>query len=113
EEAQFGSTTDQGFTAAQLYSTASYQAHELYGIDFRDNNLTGWNFANQNLTNASFYSAWVTGADFTGADIQGANFGGRSGLEASQLYSTASYQAHDLTGVVLSYNDLSSWDFSS
>jgi uncharacterized protein YjbI with pentapeptide repeats len=44
----------------QLYSTASYQAHDLTGIRlFGD--LSGWNFAGQNLTNASFsgdFFAW-------------------------------------------------------
>ena len=43
-----------GITAAQLYSTASYQAHDLTGIGLDGNNLTGVNLAGQNLTNANF-----------------------------------------------------------
>ena len=39
---------------AQLYSTASYQAHDLTGIDcWHGNNLAGVNLAGQNLTNAT------------------------------------------------------------
>ena len=47
-------TVGTGITLAQLYSTASYQAHDLSGIDFGDNDLAGGNFAGQNLTNANF-----------------------------------------------------------
>ena len=43
-----------GITAAQLYSTASYQAHDLTGIGLDGNNLAGVNLAGQNLTNANF-----------------------------------------------------------
>ena len=43
-----------GITFEQLYSTASYQAHDLSGIDLIANNLAGGNFAGQNLTNADF-----------------------------------------------------------
>ena len=45
---------DLGITAAQLYSTASYQAHDLTGIGLGGNNLAGVNLAGQNLTNANF-----------------------------------------------------------
>ena len=38
---------------AQLYSTASYQAHDLTGIGLIGN-LAGVNLAGQNLTNANF-----------------------------------------------------------
>ena len=80
-----------GFTATQLYSTASYQAHDLTGIGLVCNNLTGANLAGQNLTNArleyatltnasfsqanltnaSLSSANLTGANLTGADVRG------------------------------------------
>ena len=51
--AHFGSTVETGFTAAQLYSTASYQAHDLAGIRLSNNILSGWDFAGQNLTGAN------------------------------------------------------------
>ncbi|MDH4240844.1 MAG: pentapeptide repeat-containing protein, partial [Phycisphaerae bacterium] len=41
----FTSTTDSGFTAAQLYSTASYQNNDLTGIDLSSNDMSAWNFA--------------------------------------------------------------------
>jgi len=123
-------------TAAQLYSTASYQAHNLSRIDLGGLNLAGWNFAGQNVSNASFYQATLTNANLsqsnltnatlwfanladanlTGAEVRGASFyrdniyflGG--GITAVQLASTASHQAHDLTGINLDGNDLTGGD---
>jgi uncharacterized protein YjbI with pentapeptide repeats len=126
-----------GLTMPQLYSTASYQAHDLTGIHF-GNDLSGWNFAGQNLTNASFWEvtlsganfreanlansnffrATLTGADFTGADVRGASFDidtsnqRGSGITLPQLYSTASYQDRDLSGIGLAYNDLAGANFA-
>ncbi|MGD9634448.1 MAG: pentapeptide repeat-containing protein [Pirellulales bacterium] len=119
-----------GITAAQLYSTANYQARNLSGIALEHNNLTQWNFAGQDLTNASFRGAALAGADFSGAEIRGAVLSGDarrvrygdvfegvvirgiivygSGVKPAQLYSTASYQAHDLRGVGLDFNDFTS-----
>jgi uncharacterized protein YjbI with pentapeptide repeats len=109
--AEFVETVFRGFTPGQLYSTASYKSGDLTGIDFRSNNLGGWNFAGKNLTNAGFQDARLTNADFTGAVVKGAVFID-SGLTASQLYATASYQSGDLTGIKLALNDLSGWDFA-
>ena len=39
-EAWFSETTSKGFTAQQLYSTASYQAKDLHGIGLDGNDLT-------------------------------------------------------------------------
>jgi uncharacterized protein YjbI with pentapeptide repeats len=69
--ANLGST---GITTDQLYSTASYQSHDLAGIRLSWSNLAGWNFAGQNLTGADFSFATLTGADLSGADARGANF---------------------------------------
>ncbi len=119
-----------GINLAQLVSTASYQAHDLRGVKLVSSDLSGWNFASQNLANANFgsakmtgadfreanltntdfYYATLTGADFTGAEVRGASFYG-SGFTLAQLYSTASYQAHNLTGVALN-GDLNGWDFA-
>lgn len=98
-------------TPAQLYSTASYQAHDLAGINLASNNLSGWNFAGQNLAGAVFYAATLTGADFTGANVQGADLSTTS-FTATQLYSTASYQAHDLMGIRMNSKDLTGWNFA-
>ena len=104
----------------QLYSTASYQAHDLAGIGLTSNDLTGGNFAGQNLTNASFSSATLSGADLghanltnaiftsaklagpdlTGADMRETKFGSTTlkGFTAAHLYSTASYRRTTLRG---------------
>jgi hypothetical protein len=91
-----------GITLPQLYSTASYESKDLSGILLFGNNLAGGNFAGQNLTNAYFDGATLTDADFTNAEVRGANFGKaftgwffEGGITPDQLYSTASYQAHD------------------
>ncbi len=117
--AKFNSLTPSGFTSAQLYSTASYHQGDLREVEFRSSNLTGWNFSNQNLAHADFFGATLANADFSGADVRGANFGWATefGFTSSQLYSTASYQVGDLTGIQLGglqglRNDLSGWDFS-
>jgi uncharacterized protein YjbI with pentapeptide repeats len=113
-----------GITLAQLYSTASYQAHDLDGVDLTGSNLTAGNFAGLTLRNANFNVAALTDADFTGAEIQGASFHRfrdcawgscplvGSGITLAQLYSTASYQAHDLGGISLLLNDLTGGNFA-
>ena len=107
-----------GISPAQLYSTASYQDHDLREINLVRNDLRGWNFTGQNLINANFLGATLTDADFTGAEIPGANFGKYfvpggalgtllgTGISLEQLYSTASYQAHHLSGIGLYGNQL-------
>jgi uncharacterized protein YjbI with pentapeptide repeats/formylglycine-generating enzyme required for sulfatase activity len=114
--ANFGYT---GITLEQLYSTASYQAHDLSDIWLTGRDLTSANFADIDLTRADFTAAKLTNADFSGALVQGANFssGDRkcfqncihhgTGVTLSQLYSTASYQASDLSGSDYYGNDLS------
>ena len=110
---------NRGFTAEQLYSTASYQSGDLSRIALgeyyrRGNDLSGWNFAGQNLTDAWFCQATLTDADFSGAVVNGAHFANTTsqGFTAQQLYSTASYQTADLSRISLGYNDLSGWDFA-
>ena len=119
--------------AAQLYSTASYQAHDLTGIRLGGNNLTGVNLAGQNLTNANFYVRHADQRESqpgqphecelllrrpdrrepTGAEVRGASFANFGcGLTLAQLYSTASYQAHDLTGINLAGNNLAGVNFA-
>ncbi len=73
-EVSFGSTTDSGFTAEQLYSTASYRNGELNGIRLNDNDLTGWNLKGQNLQEAKFWRSTMTDADLSGANLSDAEF---------------------------------------
>jgi uncharacterized protein YjbI with pentapeptide repeats len=61
-----------GITAAQLYSTASYQSHDLNGIQLDYIDVSGWNFSRQNLTSASFDDGKLVGTNFSNADLTGA-----------------------------------------
>jgi uncharacterized protein YjbI with pentapeptide repeats len=109
-----------GIPLTQLYSTASYQSHDLTGVSFVGNYLNSANFAGQNLTNADFNAAKLTDADFTGAQVRGAYFGRPyisngnegTGITSDQLYSTESYQSHDLPGITFDSIDLSGWSFA-
>ena len=98
-----------GITVAQLSSTASYLSHDLSGIGLGGINLTGANLAGQNLTNASLNSANLSvanlsQANLTGAHVEYANFNS-TGITLGQLYSTASYLAHNLSGIGLAGSD--------
>ena len=122
----------------QLYSTASYQQHDLTGInfsgtgdndrssvgfDFSNQNLTGarfdWvqlggNFTNANLTNASFGRVRIfTPMDisFNNAVIKNTSFGLAQGFSSSHLYSTVDYKNHDLSGLNLENLNLAGWNF--
>ena len=118
--ASFSYTTSRGFTAAQLYSTQSYQAKNLSGIRLWRNDLTGWDFSGHDLTEADFSASNLTNANLAGALVTGSRFGGTFSKE--QLYSTASYKVKNLHGIQLgnpedfhvadSSLDLTGWDFS-
>ena len=132
--ASFHGTVRRGFTASQLYSTASFKEKDLSEIVLSNNDLTGWDFSEQNLTGASLSSATLenvdfsnanltntsfthstlTGTDFSDATVNGASFGSTTsrGFTALQLYSTASYKNKELRGIILDSNNLSGWDFS-
>ncbi|MFO0911798.1 MAG: pentapeptide repeat-containing protein [Pirellulales bacterium] len=131
--ANLDEVTVRGFKAAQLYSTQSYAAKDLHGIQLGDNNLDGWDFHDQNLANANFNGSTLananlaganltnaglsvralTNANLTGAVVTGANFDFTTsqGFTAAQLYSTQSYAAKSLSGIRLEHNNLSGWDF--
>jgi uncharacterized protein YjbI with pentapeptide repeats len=112
--AYFNDLTSRGFTSSQFYSTASYQAHDLRGVELSYNNLTEWNFAGQNLTGGRFTQSQLTNADFAGALVSGTWFSGATtlGFTAAQLYSTASYQAGNMIDMNLAGNDLTNWNFA-
>ncbi|MFO0911949.1 MAG: pentapeptide repeat-containing protein [Pirellulales bacterium] len=130
--------TSNGFTQDQLYSTASYKYKDLRNIRFDRNDFTNWNFSGQNLAKSFLLSdftdadlsganlsgssfsdhrghATLTNADFTGAIVTetGFAFATQFGFTEQQLYSTHSYQAKNLTGIVLNGNNLTNWNFSN
>ena len=110
--AAFESTTSSGFTAQQLYSTASYKAGDLHGMYISFDNLTGWDFHGQNLTSDYLRYSTLTNANVTGAAIVGVDFIGVTGFTAQMLSSTASYGAKDLHGISLPQINLTGCDFS-
>jgi uncharacterized protein YjbI with pentapeptide repeats len=118
-----------GMKASQLYSTASYQAQNLGGIRLYGHNFAGVNLVGQNLTgaaleftnltNADFSHANLTNARFTESTLSSANLSNAevrgaflSNITAAQLYSTASYQANDLTGINLDRQSLAGANFA-
>ncbi len=111
--ASFAGVLD-GFHMGLVYSTASYQARSLRGVDLSGNTLAGGNFHSQDLTNADLSSTTLTHADLTAATVMGTRFWETTsrGFTKEQLYSTSSYQQKNLQGVGLVSNDLSGWDFS-
>jgi uncharacterized protein YjbI with pentapeptide repeats len=118
-------------TAAQLYSTASYQSGKMAGISLASRGMEGWSFSGidlhgadfhwTDLENARFDQANLAGADFTGSDTTGVDFSGariegakfsQGSLSAAQLYSTASYQQKNLARTQIYETDLSGWNFA-
>jgi uncharacterized protein YjbI with pentapeptide repeats len=115
-----------GYTGNDGEGNYDYFGADLTGASLVQANLTGANFRLAALTNAdlshttlnaNFISATLTGANLTGADVRGTSFNREflehphnifagSGITLAQLYSTASYQARDLTGIGLGRNNL-------
>jgi uncharacterized protein YjbI with pentapeptide repeats len=58
---------DSILSADQLYSTASYRARDLHGLELNYMTLTDWNFAGQNLDGCYFMESSLIGVDFRGA----------------------------------------------
>jgi hypothetical protein len=79
---------------------------DLTGTTLRRADLTNASLVGSTLTGANFGHADLTNADFSGASIAGANFEHVLGFTAAQLYSTASYESHDLHGVTFTNSKL-------
>ncbi|NOY41781.1 MAG: pentapeptide repeat-containing protein [Planctomycetes bacterium] len=106
--------TNTRFNGANMTS-ANLESVNLTGAYLGSAVLTNVNLAGANLTGVSSYEAIWTNTDLTGTEVRGASFARfmrGTGITTAQLYSTASYQAKDITGIGLSGNDLSDWDFS-
>jgi|GEM_PF-348829 len=90
--ADLGSTVINGFTAGQLYSTASYKSKNLSGIGLSNNDLSGWNLTGQNLLEADFANANLSFASLAEVDLTSANLGYAtltgSNLEGANLKGT-------------------------
>jgi uncharacterized protein YjbI with pentapeptide repeats len=88
--------------------------HELAYAALYNLDLTGSRFDFSNLSYAALGSSTLTNANLSGAVVTGTRFDytTSTGITKEQLYSTASYQAKNLSGIGLGGNDLSGWDFS-
>lgn len=110
-DTRFNRTTTKGFTAQQLYQTASYANRQLGAISLSQNDLTNWDFTGQSMPRASFVATNLTNAIFEDSDISAADFS-QSNLTPAQLYQTASYKNGVLNDLLLEGMDLQGWDFS-
>jgi uncharacterized protein YjbI with pentapeptide repeats len=103
-------------TSNQLYSTASYKEHNLFGIDLSGNNLAGWNFDEQNLTFAQLQWSNVTGTIFSNANLNSAHFSGTNLTNAilnKADLSNATFPYANLTNASLINANLTCAEFSS
>lgn len=94
-----------------VYARTNLQQANLSGARM-SGTFTRANLSQANLTNADLRGANLTGASLgqailTGANVTGANLGSTH-ITLDQLYSTASYLNHDLTGTQFVGHDLSS-----
>ena len=102
---------DGNFWGATL-ENVNFTNADLTSTNFNKATFTNVDFTNANLTSTNFYNATLTNVDFTNATIKGGIFGEINGFTETHLKSTKSYQEKDLSGILLSENDLSGWDFS-
>lgn len=108
------------FSGGLDLSTSRFSRSWLEHATFADANLTWAHFrethisdailSRTNLTSADLDGDILTNSDFSDAIVRRAAFG-NSNLTAQQLYSTASYEEKDLTGIDFFGHDLSGWDF--
>src|SRR5262249_16000352 len=83
------------FSLAQLYSTASYKAHDLTGVHFAGT-FKGADLSGQNLAHASFYDTDFSNANLSHAiltesadgNFQGGNLTGADARNAFSLNTT-------------------------
>lgn len=85
---------------------------ELTFASLEDIDLSEADFTRSDLSRARFDLAVLSRADFSGAIIHGADFSRSEGFTKEQLYSTASYEASDLSNLSLAQLDIAGWDLS-
>ena len=131
DDARFNLSTLDGtiFEYASV-QRALFDEAVLSETKFRGADLTGASFVEAEITDVDFFEADLTGADFTDAVfggvllsfydaiIAGANFTAvtdpinfTSEDFRDHFESTASYNNHQLVGIILNENDLTEWNF--
>lgn len=88
----------------------------LHDANLADAFLDYVNLSNSTLTNANLGNSWIGNTDLTGTDMTGCNITGAwfssINITSRQLYSTANYKAHDLSGIGFSYIDMTGFNFA-
>jgi uncharacterized protein YjbI with pentapeptide repeats len=112
------SLSGRNLTMANLIGADLAGANGVYAY------LTRADLSHANLAGAYFHGVTLDDADFADAFIKGATFEvcspilvscrifGPGGVTLAQLYSTASYQAQDLSGIGLSLNNFAGANFA-
>ena len=105
-----GAISPAGIFLIRICSGTDFSAATLTDADFSESNLIGARFSKTPILCRNA----LKNVDFRDATINNAVLGNVTplGFTEDQLYSTASYKAKDLQGVLLNNNDLTSWGFS-
>ncbi|HEX2971272.1 MAG TPA: pentapeptide repeat-containing protein [Tepidisphaeraceae bacterium] len=103
--ASFDQTTENGFTARQLYSTASYRSGDLRGISLVGNTLSGWNLSGKDLRQAQLWRGKLIGTQLQQSNLERGSIY-FSDLTDAQLQGTNLKQV-DLTYCTFTRTDLS------
>jgi uncharacterized protein YjbI with pentapeptide repeats len=108
-----GAILTNAYLASSTLTNADLSGAELANAYLDGSTLTNTDLSGAILTNATLDSSTLTNADLSGAVVTRARLYGTTsrGFTQAQLASTASYEAGDLSGISLSENDLSGWDF--
>jgi uncharacterized protein YjbI with pentapeptide repeats len=107
-----GANLEQADLNGAKSSSANYSSSTLQKAGLSYANLSNADFTNADLRGAYLNDAVITGAVLVGADIRDAVLERAQGVTLAQLYSTASYQMGDLSGIKLRYLDLPGADLS-
>ncbi len=95
-------------------TSANLTSANLSNTTLTSAKLDNANLTSANLTNANLSNTTLAGANFNNASISGTNFGNTTvgGFTKEQFYSTSDYKNNLISGVTLSNNDVTGWDFS-
>ena len=105
------SQSERGYFPFVTAEDSNFSGATLTDARMDQSNFKRANFSNADLTGVNLWRSNITGANFTGANIKDTALMNAVGFTLSQLYSTANYQAKDLSGTILSEQDLRGADF--
>ncbi|QDU70408.1 pentapeptide repeat-containing protein [Mucisphaera calidilacus] len=103
--------TPRGFTAEQLYSTASYRNKNLSNVSFSRSTMTDWDLSGQNLQGSHFYEVTLIAANLSHANLRNSNYLDSKLIGAN--LSHANLENIYVNNCDLSYSDLSHANLSN